>query len=375
MIEYSFSLLVGFARKGSIQGALYAFVLAFKKLFLRFFFLSSTLILFCSFAQAMEKTPELEQARQFLCQFDICVTKDFNVKYKTNMEHRGYFKVESAEIWIDDSLTSVNKKLMFVHELVHAFRQTHTSQEARWLEEGLAKFWEYKYASDLWPVSYNLRFKKNPMFFLSDDEKFYGREGDGYISSFFLVFYLYRHYGGMELINKMMRSKLSGWNNIIHAIQDIRNESLTPVPPELTTPLAILKHLSVALWANDPYEAKYGLFYMDQNFESPLEAIQPLFSDWNKIFSLPKSTSSNKPSSNTKSTLSTDFSLNAYISYYPSKQRASYFAHINKTKNNSALFLLLDYNPITAEFYDPTMKSFEFNRSFQAKTIIEIFVN
>lgn len=164
-------------------------------------------------------------------------------------------------------LDPIEEQLTLVHEYVHVFRKEHNTQEARWLEEGLAKFWEYKY-SHVWPQSYNLRFSKNPYFILTEDEAHYGRNGDGYISSFFLITYLYQHFGGDHLIQKLMKSDRSGWDNITNSIQELIEAKLVSMPAELITKKSILRHLAVALWTNDPYSAKYALFFIDQNFEA-----------------------------------------------------------------------------------------------------------
>ncbi|MGZ3775860.1 MAG: hypothetical protein ACXVCY_18850 [Pseudobdellovibrionaceae bacterium] len=242
------------------------------------FALSGALLLFCfifhsnAFCSqnikftASEVISYERQAKEYLCRFQLCISNSVSVVYTSNTEYLGYYLPESKQILLNNKLNSIEQQLTLVHEFVHVFRKEQNPHELRWLEEGLAKFWEYKY-SNVWPQSYNLRFSKNPIFFLSDDEAFYGRNGEGYISSFYFIMYLYRHFGGDFLIHKLMTSEKSGWNNILSSIHELINEKIITIPVEMITKEKILRHFAVALWMNDSYLAKYALFQMNENFE------------------------------------------------------------------------------------------------------------
>ncbi|MGZ3775903.1 MAG: hypothetical protein ACXVCN_19470 [Bdellovibrio sp.] len=204
--------------------------------------------------------------RKYLCHYNICPSNSISIIRESNTEYLGYYVPEKKQIILNSRLNSIEEKLTLVHEFVHVFRKEMNPNETRWLEEGLAKWWEYKY-SQVWPQSYNLRFSKKPVFFLSNDETYYGRNGEGYISSFFLLAYLHRHFGGDLLIHKLMTSKQTGWDNILNSIHDLIDANIISIPHNLITKENIIRHLAVGLWINDPYAAKYALFLIDENFE------------------------------------------------------------------------------------------------------------
>lgn len=311
------------------------------------------------------ESAELAQAQNFLCEFKICINTPFAVKYKTGMKHVGYFQKNPPEIWIEKNLNTINKKLVFVHELSHVYRNSHNPQESRWLDEGLAKFWEYKFSNEIWPVSYNTRFNKNPILFLSNDEKHYGKDGDGYISSFYFIIYLYDHFGGEALIQKLMTSHLSGWDSITNAINELRQEGLIKIPAEFSTPFAIFKHLAVALWTNEAYAAKYGLFYLNPNFEPMSSVAKPNFTNnsYRKPFRLT--------------------SEDSWI-FYSQPKKESEFIVSKKNKdheaqnlsfNQSLLFSISSYNPLKIETHEQENHDFSDNRDPNAKVLIQVHLN
>lgn len=86
------------------------------------------------------------------------------------------------------------------------------------------------------------------------------------MSSFFLVAYLYKHFGGDQLMIKLMKSKLSGWKNILTTIRELATANVISMPNEYINKGFILRHLAVALWENDPYRAAYALFLLDPQY-------------------------------------------------------------------------------------------------------------
>lgn len=311
------------------------------------------------------ESAELVQAQKFLCEFKICINTPFAVKYKTGMKHVGYFQKNPPEIWIEKNLNTINKKLVLVHELSHVYRNSYNSKETRWLDEGLAKFWEYKFSNELWPVSYNTRFKKNPVLFLSNDEKHYGKDGEGYISSFYFIIYLYDHFGGEALVQKLMMSELSGWDNITNAINELRHEGLVKIPPEFTTPFAIFKHLAVALWTNEAYAAKYGLFYLNLNFEPMSLIAKPNYTSTHHRKHLGLS------------------SEDSWIFYsQPKKDQklvvqkmTSHNNVLNSPLNQSLMFSILSFNPMTIKTHDHNSSDFLESLDESTKVFIEAHLN
>jgi hypothetical protein len=106
-----------------------------------------------------------------------------------------------------------------------------------------------------------------------NQNRFYGPGGDGYAFSFWLVTYLQRHFGGEILLKKLLTSPLSGWENVTTAIRQWIVESGSSIPLELVTKESLLRHFAVAVLVNDPYAAKYGLFFIDSEFE-PLKSLK-----------------------------------------------------------------------------------------------------
>lgn len=217
-------------------------------------------------AASISQSNTEKRAHDFLCNVDLCVSTPVTIVPTDQLAYLGYYEPQSKRIYIDSKLDPIEEQLTLVHEYVHVYRKEHNSNEARWLEEGLAKLWEYKY-SNVWPQSYNSRFIKNPFVVLSEDEAFYKKNGTGYISSFFLTIYLYKHFGGDSLIQKLMNSNSSGWDNILTSIHELIDSGEVQIPHELITKQKILRHFAVALWMNDPYSAQYSLFFIDENFE------------------------------------------------------------------------------------------------------------
>lgn len=129
---------------------------------------------------------------------------------------------------------------------------------------------EYRY-STVWPVSYQEKLRKNPDLRLTNNEQAYLRNGDGYTSSFFFVLYLYNHFGGAEFLQKLAQSKMSGWDNILTAIKELKAEGRLGIDDSLISKPSILRHFALALWFNDPFAAKYALFSLDSQYE-PLAA-------------------------------------------------------------------------------------------------------
>lgn len=346
-----------------------------KEALFRFLILSMCLVGSTTLSQTLDSStyppsPDLEsaelvQAQNFLCEFKICINTPFAVKYKTGMKHVGYFQKNPPEIWIEKNLNTINKKLVLVHELSHVYRNSYNSKEIRWLDEGLAKFWEYKFSNELWPVSYNTRFKKNPVLFLSNDEKHYGKDGEGYISSFYFIIYLYDHFGGEALVQKLMMSELSGWDSITNAINELRHEGLVKIPPEITTPFAIFKHLAVALWTNEAYAAKYGLFYLNLNFEPMSLIAKPNYTSTHHRKHLGLS------------------SEDSWI-FYSQPQKKLELIVLKKNKdheaqnlyyNQSLLFSILNYNPLSIETHDQENPDLLDNRDPNAKVLIQVHLN
>src|SRR5690242_17271772 len=109
-------------------------------------------------AAATELQTAAAKAAQFLCQSGYCLKRTPPVSYKEDFQHVAYFNRAKNEIWVSPRLTSAESQIALVHELTHVYRNQSNDHEALWLDEGLAKFMEYKY-SGVWPKSYSERLK------------------------------------------------------------------------------------------------------------------------------------------------------------------------------------------------------------------------
>jgi hypothetical protein len=84
------------------------------------------------------------RAKAFLCARKYCVRDNYAIVRKSNLNFQGFFNRVRKEIWINANVDPINEQLYLVHEYVHAYRQQFNVKEAMWLEEGLAKFFEYQ---------------------------------------------------------------------------------------------------------------------------------------------------------------------------------------------------------------------------------------
>jgi hypothetical protein len=220
-------------------------------------------------SDSIDKTSS--KAKTFLCQqFSFCLSQSPQTVIKPGLEHLAYFDKNTNQIWLSPHLDTIELQLSLVHELSHVYRNQFNKNDDLWLEEGMAKWIEYRY-SQVWPVSYATRLMKNPNIILSNDPDFYSQNGNGYPSSFWLFLYLYNHFGESNFIKLVMESPLSGWDNVLTAIHKLKSEHVIQIPDALLTKESILRHFAVALWMNDAFLAQYALFAIDDQFEAVSE--------------------------------------------------------------------------------------------------------
>lgn len=120
---------------------------------------------------------------------------------------------------IDENFDSNFLKYKFPHELQHLMRYHFNSSELPWLDEGLSVFATFLMTEEF-PIkyleSYNHLEGRNLFF---DYKKI--NSSENYFNNFFYIFYLYRHYGGLDLIKKLMNSEKSGYENINNALSSL----------------------------------------------------------------------------------------------------------------------------------------------------------
>lgn len=220
-----------------------------------------------------------QHAREFLCNQGYCLNDVPPIVLEEVAGYLGYVDRDLTRISISPRLDAGDTQLALVHELAHVYRAQFNLHEETWLNEGIAKFLEYRY-SGVWPVSYMTRLRrKGALTFgplsLEGKEGNYGPGGDGYPASFFLVLYLYNHFGQEKFLSKILRSSRVGWDNVLGAVRDLTAEGALDLSAGFATKGAILRHFAVALWLNDPYAAKYALFSVDPSYE-PLAKVSSL---------------------------------------------------------------------------------------------------
>lgn len=206
-----------------------------------------------------------ERALQILCHMAICVTKPAVTVLENYKDFYGYYHLDENRISVLPDQSDLNKLLTLVHEYTHVYRSQYNEHEETWLSEGLAKFVEYK-ASKVWPETYQRRLVQKPELVFENSERRFGVNGQGYADSFWLVYYLYQHFGGDQLLLKLLQSKLSGWDNVISAINEIQSVGAIAKNANVLNKYSILRHFAVSLLLNDQFAAKYSLFYLGPDF-------------------------------------------------------------------------------------------------------------
>lgn len=183
-------------------------------------------------------------------------------------EAHGYsgFIDEANKIHLNTQLSALELQLVLAHELTHMIRHRYITSDELWIEEGFGKLIEYLY-SGVWPKNYDLQLRNMDSFLISNDLKLYNPNGRGYVTSFYLLDYLYRHLGGISFLRAFIHSKETGWKNIILSAKALKASHIIGLPDQLLTVEALTANFAVALLINDPFVAKYGMFLIDREYE------------------------------------------------------------------------------------------------------------
>jgi hypothetical protein len=123
---------------------------------------------------------------------------------------------------INENLDSNALKYRFPHELQHLVRYHYQPAEEDWLNEGLSVFTEYLFNEEF-PILYLEKYNDlagRSLFGRLESEN---RTGN-YFNNFLFIYYLYQHYGGMDLIRELMRSPQAGAENIGTTLQRFKNK-------------------------------------------------------------------------------------------------------------------------------------------------------
>lgn len=157
-------------------------------------------------------------------------------------------------------MSETELKINLVHEYAHRVRYKYNQNDVPWFSEGLAQLVEMSYTS--WPYLYSDNLLYKPEIKISNSQSEYESNGRTYADSFYLLYYIYSHFGRDELLQKMMRSPLTGWDNILTSIAELQAQDKIYYKNIKINREYIIKHFAVALAVNDPYIAEYSLFYV-----------------------------------------------------------------------------------------------------------------
>lgn len=123
---------------------------------------------------------------------------------------------------LDSVLNSNYVNYYLPHELQHIARFANNPNESNWLNEGLSKFAESYLNNQEFPTGYLDTYQTMIGANLLADS-YLPTDGRNYFNSFFFVYYLYRHFGGIDLIRKLIASPLTGIANVNAALAGMRS--------------------------------------------------------------------------------------------------------------------------------------------------------
>ncbi len=178
------------------------------------------------------------------------------------------------EIRISTKIRShVDYQVILAHELTHVLRHMYQPEEAYWLDEGLAKWMEWKYIGEF-PTQYVTDIHASPAIRLLDQPLDCHSSGPpDYASAYFFVLYLRNHLGGDLFISSIATSPLSGWKNIENTAKDLRSRGVISIEPNLLNEKPLLEHFAFSLLLNDPFLADYALFQLDRKYRPSEQSV------------------------------------------------------------------------------------------------------
>ncbi|MFL5814747.1 MAG: hypothetical protein ACJ763_14325 [Bdellovibrionia bacterium] len=162
--------------------------------------------------------------------------------------------------------SQLDYQVILAHELTHVLRHMHQPNETYWLDEGLAKWMEWKYIGEF-PKQMVTTLNSSSVVRLLDEPLNCGESGGSdYASSYFFVLYLRNHLGGDAFIQLIGTSKDQGWDNIERSAQALKSIGVISVDQQLLNRQSLLEHFAFALAFNNPFIADYALFLLDLKY-------------------------------------------------------------------------------------------------------------
>lgn len=163
----------------------------------------------------------LEEMGRYHRKNKIAIIFDENLEYEAYHSHilRHRYNRDFILVNLGSSLHHNDLRYHFPHELQHIIRFHFSPHEADWLNEGLSVFATY-YLTNEFPEAYlkNHRHLLSLPLLKSFESS---SNSSSYFNSFFYVYYLYQHYGGIDLIRELMKSSLTGFENVNASLKKI----------------------------------------------------------------------------------------------------------------------------------------------------------
>jgi hypothetical protein len=163
---------------------------------------------------------------------------------------RFYEQTKRDIIVIDLSAVGTeNAKYHFVHELQHAFRfHFSAGNEEDWLDEGLSKMAEFLIFNKF--PALRLAATKKTVTGLPLEVTYENNLPEYYFNNFFYLFYLYDHFGGKELIQKLMTNSRSGQQSVLESLKLLAQKENDNFKKPFYTFDQTFLHYQISLLAN-----------------------------------------------------------------------------------------------------------------------------
>jgi len=164
-------------------------------------------------------------------------------------------------------------RALLIHELTHWLRRHYQATEAGWLDEGLAVWLQMEYLR-LWDQKFIARAELTSVMELTPDRCEFRSGNPKYAISYLFLHYVITHFGGQPLVQELLTSPQTGWDNLQTSISRLRPSlPIARLPDAFFTGSSVFTHFFFAWLLNSPKLAAGELFYLGANHEPALERL------------------------------------------------------------------------------------------------------
>lgn len=164
-------------------------------------------------------------------------------------------------------------RALLIHELTHWLRRHYQATEAGWLDEGLAVWLQMEYLR-LWDQKFIARAEQTFVMELAPERGEFHSGSPKYAVSYLFLHYVIAHFGGQPLVQELLTSPQSGWDNLQSSISRLRPSlPIAGLPDSFFTGSSVFTHFFFAWLLNSPTRAVGELFYLSANHEPALERL------------------------------------------------------------------------------------------------------